>query len=384
MAAAGLLAAGCNKGQQSQPQMPPPTVTVNQPVSREVVDWDEYPARLEAVESVDVRANVSGYLIAVHFQDGAEVKKGDLLFEIDPRTYEAQYSHSMADLRAAQSKFELASNDQARAEKLLQDKTISMGEADMRNSAFHSAEAELYSAKAMADMAAINLGYTKITSPIDGRIGRKLITEGNLVNGSQGQTTLLTTIVSMDPIYCYFDADERAVQKYQKLARDKTGLLDDSKVPCEIELASETNFPHHGIIDFMDNRVDPSTGTLRVRGRFSNPGPDRVLQPGFFARARVPGSAKYSALLIPDLAVGTDQSQRFILVVNDKNVIEYRPVQLGPVVDGLRVVREGLQSNDWVVVNGLMSARPGTPVNPVHAAIGETPKNPSAVAGNKS
>jgi multidrug efflux system membrane fusion protein len=382
LVAAGLFSAGCHKGPQAAPQMPPPNVTVNQPVLREVTDWDEYPARLEAVDSVEVRAKVSGYLKAVHFQDGAEVKKGDLLFEIDPQEYKAQYDHSLADLNSAQSKFELASNDWARAQRLFQDKTISIGESDMRNSAFHSAEAELLSSKAMAEMAAINLGYTQITSPIDGRIGRKMMTEGNLVNDSQGQTTLLATIVSLDPIYCYFDADEGAVQKYQKMIREKTGIPDGA-VPCEIELESETGFPHHGVIDFMDNRVDPATGTLRIRGKFANPGPDRILQPGFFARARVPSGPKYTALLIPDLAVGTDQSQRFVLVVNDKSVVEYRPVKLGPEVDGLRVVREGLQSNDWVVVNGLMSARPGTPVNAARAAIGETPQNPPAVAGSK-
>ena len=380
-----LLGAGCGKppaGPGAAGARPPAAVTVNQPAQREVVEWDTYPGRLDAVESVEVRARVSGYLQSINFKDGAEVKKGDLLFVIDPRQYQAELEHSEAELRMALTRFELASNDLSRAERLLKSKAISEEEADSRSKAQREAAAAIQSATAMTQMARLNTEYTRITAPIDGRIGRKLITEGNLVNGNQGQATLLTTIVSVDPVYCYFDADESSVLKYQQLARDgRRESLRDGKVVCELELANETGFPHKGVMDFVDNRIDPATGTLRVRGVFDNPGPGRVLQPGFFARIRVPGSGKYPALLVPDLAVGTDQGQKFVYVVDAKNTVEYRSVKLGPIIDGLRVVREGLKTNDWVIVNGLMSVRPGVPVNPTRAVIGESAPAAAAPAG---
>lgn len=364
----GLLAVGCSKSNQSMTP-PPPAVTANQPSQREVVEWDEYPGRLDAVDAVEVRARVSGYLQSIHFKEGAEVKKGDLLFVIDPRQYQAELDRAEADLRQAETRFELASNDQARAERLLKSKAISEEEADSRNKAKQEAGAAIQSAQASVENAKLNVEYTHITAPIDGRISRKMITEGNLVNGNQGQSTLLTTIVSLDPIYCYFDAPEPAVLKYQRLAREGKGEnLRDGRVVCELELANETGFPHKGVLDFVDNRVDPGTGTLRVRGILPNPGPDRILQPGYFARLRVPGSAKYPALMIPDQAVGTDQGQKFVYVVNDQDAIEYRTIKLGPLIEGLRVVREGLQPKDWVVVNGLMSVRPGAKVKPDRAA----------------
>jgi multidrug efflux system membrane fusion protein len=274
-------------------------------------------------------------------------------------------------VQQTESKLELASNDLARAERLLQSKAISEEEADSRSKTVRQTAASLESARALNESAKLNLEYTHITSPIDGRIGRKLITEGNLINGNQGQATLLTTIVSLDPVYCYIDADERAVLKYRQLAQDGKGdNFRDGQVPCELELANETNFPHKGVIDFVDNRVDPATGTLRVRGTFPNPGPDRILQPGYFARVRVPGSSKYEAVLVSDEAIGTDQGQKFVYAVNGEDTVEYKKVTLGPMVDGLRVVRDGIQSNDWVIVNGLMSVRPGAEVSATRAVAG--------------
>lgn len=329
---------------------------------------------------VEVRARVSGYLQSVHFKDGAEVKKGDLLFVIDPRQYQAELDRAIADLTQAQSRFELASNDLDRAERLLKSKAISEEEADSRNKAKREAEAAIQSASASVETAKLNLEYTHITSPIDGRIGRKLITEGNLINGNQGQSTLLTTIVSIDPLYCYFDADEQSMLKYQQLARDGKGdNLRDGKVVCELELANETGFPHKGVLDFVDNRIDPATGTMRVRGIFPNPAPDRELQPGYFARVRVPGSGKYQALVVPDLAVGTDQGQKFVYVINS-DTVEYRTVKLGPLVDGLRVIRDGIHSNDWVIVNGLMSIRPGAKANATRAVQASTPASEMTTA----
>ncbi len=370
-AALMLLAGGCQKSAQSSSAPPPAPVTVSQPVARDVVEWDEYQGRMDPVDMVEVRARVTGYLQSVNFKDGAEVKQGDVLFVIDPRPYQAELDRAGADLQQAETKFELASNDLVRGERLLKARAISEEEADSRSNAARTSAAAIQSARAAVEMAKLNMEYTRVTAPISGRIGRKLITEGNLVNGNQGQATLLTTIVSLDPIYCYFDADERSIIKYQQLAREGKGdNIRDGKMACELALADETGFPHKGVLDFVDNQVDSATGTLRVRGVFANP--DRILQPGFFTRVRVPGSAKYPALLIPDLAIGTDQGQKFVYTVDATNAVEYKIVNLGPMVDGLRVVREGILSNDWIVVNGLMSVHPGAVVNPSHAPLAAT------------
>ena len=364
LAALCLLTNGCFKA-GPRPGGPPPPVTAQQPTQREVIEWDVYPGRLEAVDMVEVRARVTGYLQSVHFKDGAEVKKGDLLFVIDPRPYQADLERAEAELKQAQTRLELAINELARAERLLKSNAISEEEADTRSKAKRQAEAGLQSARASLEVARLNLEYTQITAPIGGRISRKLTTEGNLVNGNQGQATLLTTIVSLDPVYCYFDADERSILKYQQLAREgQSENIWAGRVPCELELANETGFPHKGLLDFVDNRVDTTTGTLRVRGVFRNPGPDRLLQAGFFARVRVPGSGKYQALLVPEQAIGTDQGQKFVYLLNDQDQVDYQTVKLGPVIDGLRVVREGIRPEAWVVVNGLMSLRPGAKVIP--------------------
>jgi membrane fusion protein, multidrug efflux system len=363
-----LLATACHKAEPpTAAAPPPPPVTVTQPASREVVEWDEYQGWVEAVDTVAVRARVNGYLDSIHFKDGAEVRKGDLLFVIDPRPYQAELDRTEADLLQAQTRYELASNDLARAQRLLKARAISEEEADARSNAARTAAAAIQSARASAEMARLNMQYTQVTAPISGRIGRKMITEGNLINGVLGESSMLATIVSLDPIYCRFDADEQAILKYQQLARQGgQENLRGGKWPCEIELANQTGFPQKGVLDFVDNQIDPATGTLRVRGVFSNP--DRVLQPGFFARIRVPGSAPYQALLLPDQAVGADQDQKFVFVVDGQDTVRYAPVKLGPLIDGLRVVREGLQSNDWVVINGLMSVRPGIKVSPAHSA----------------
>jgi multidrug efflux system membrane fusion protein len=360
-----------------------PTVTASQPVQKEVMEWDEYPGRLEATEMVEIRARVNGYLQSIHFKDGAEVKKGELLFVIDPRPYQAALDHAEADLVQAQTRLELAANDAARAERLLKSKAISEEEADSRNKAKREAEAAIQSAKASVEVARLNLEYTQITAPINGRASRKMITEGNLVNGNQGQSTLLTTIVSLDPIYCYFEPDERAVLKYQQLAREGKQSGMSAAIACELELANETGYPHHGALDFVDNQINPNTGTLRLRGVFQNPGPDHILQPGFFARVRVPGSPKYKGLLVPELAIGMDQAQKVVYVVNAQNTIDVHPVKLGPVVDGLRVIREGVQPEDWVVINGLMSVRAGAKVNPQKVNAPNSTTNASLSQANR-
>lgn len=371
-----LLAAGCQKQAPAAAGAPPaPTVTVAQPISKEVTEWDEYQGWVEAVDSVEVRARVGGYLDSVHFKEGADVEKGQLLFVIDPRPFKAALDAAMADLAQAQTRFELASNDMARAERLLKAKAISEEDADSRAKAERTAAAAIQSAQASVEMAQLNMEYTSVRAPITGRIGRKMVTEGNLVNGTMAVSSLLTTIVALDPLYCRFDADERSILKYQQLARQGgQENLRGGKWPCEMALANETGFPHKGVLDFVDNQVDPSTGTMRVRGIFSNP--DHTLQPGFFARIRVPGSTAYQALLIPDLAIGSDQDQKFVLVVDAQNIAQYVPVKLGPLIDGARVVREGLHPNDWIVINGLMSVRPGSEVKPDRSAPATVAKAP--------
>jgi RND family efflux transporter MFP subunit len=336
---------------------------------------------MEATETVDVQARVSGYLQSINFKDGAEVQKGDLLFVIDPRPYQAEMDRALADLQQALAHQELMSNDAARAARMLASKAISEEEADTRKSSDRMAGSAVTMAQAAVEMAKLNLEYTRITAPISGRIGRRMMTQGNLVNGNQGQSTRLATIVSQYPVYCYFEADERAILKYQKLAREgRSDNIRDGKMVCELELANETGFPHRGALDFVDNQVDPATGTMRLRGVFPNP--DRVLQPGFFARARVPGSAKYTALLIPDQAVGTDQSLKFVSIVNASNIVERRQVTLGPMADGLRVVRDGLDARDEVIVNGLMAVGPGAVVKPSEAPVSPEPTRAPSGAKN--
>lgn len=369
--AAGLLFSGCGKPSQS-PSPPPPTVSVIAPVEREIVEWDEYTGRLEAPESVEVRARVNGYLDKVHFKEGKEVKKGDLLITIDPRPYQAEFDRADADHQRAESQAELAKNDADRAGRLIATKAISEEDFDTRIRTHASAMAAARSAKAALDSARLNLEFTEIRAPINGRIGRALVTEGNLVSGgvSGAGATLLTTIVSQDPLYCYVDLDERSVLKYIRLRREgrRVSAL-DAQIPVEVALADETDFPRKGHVDFVDNKLDPTTGTVRCRGVIANP--ERALGPGFFARLRIPGSGKYPALLLPDRAFGSDQAQKFVYVVTAEKKIEFRPVTVGPIVDGLRVVTSGLKPGEQVVVEGLVRVRPGIVVD---AKPWETPK----------
>ena len=357
-------------------------VTVRQPIVREVVEWDEYTGRIEAMEFVEVRARVNGYLQSVHFKDGALVKKGALLFVIDPRPYQAEVARAQAELALAQARYERTRKDFVRAQKLLQSRAISEEEIDTRAAEQNQAREAVQAARAAVDAVQLNVEFTQVKAPISGRISRNLVTEGNLINGGSAQATLLTTIVSLDPIYCYFDADERAYLKYVRLAQD--GQRPSSREvqnPVALALTDETGFPHQGYIDFVDNRLDPNTGTMTGRAVIANP--NLTLVPGLFARLRLQGSGKYAALLLPDEAVGSDQSQRFVLVVNDQDTVEYRKVEPGPLIDGLRVIRDGLQAADWVVVNGLQRIAPGARVTPQKQENGPaqaSPEPPSAAA----
>jgi RND family efflux transporter MFP subunit len=359
-----LAVTGCKK-QAPHAAPPPPTVSVMQPVAREVVEWDEYIGRLEAPETVEIRARVSGYLDKVHFKEGKEVKKGDLLFTIDPRPYQAEFDRADAEHQRAESQADLAKNDAERAKRLIATKAISEEDFDTKTRTYASALATLKSAQAAVNLAKLNLEFTEVRSPIDGRTSRAAVTAGNLVSGgvSGAGATLLTTVVSLDPLYCYADVDERSILKYLELRKEgKRESALDKPIPVEMALANEEGFPHVGFTDFVDNKIDPTTGTLRCRGVFANP--DRTLGPGFFVRMRIPGSGKYSALLIPDRALGADQAQKFVYVVNAEKKVEFRPVKIGPMIDGLRVVKTGLKDGEQIIVEGLMRVRPGIVVDP--------------------
>jgi RND family efflux transporter MFP subunit len=357
-----LVATACRPKVVATPP-PPPKVTVAEPIQREVVEWDEYTGRTEAVASVEVRARVGGYLDAVHFQDGTLVKKGDLLFTIDPRPYQATLDHAEAELERAKTDLELATSEWKRVEHVGSNGAVSVEEIEQRRTKQAMANAAVRGAEAAVASARLDFEYTQITAPIDGRIGRKLISEGNVINAGPMNGTLLTTIVSVDPMYCYIDANEQAVLKYIHLARtgERTSARDQN-IPARFALADEKDFPHAGIVDFVDNRIDATTGTMRARVVFANP--DGRMVPGLFLRVQIPGSGKYQALLVDDQAINADLNQRYVLTVGDKNLVQYVPVELGPIVDGLRVVRSGLQPGAKVIVNGLMRSRPGMPVQP--------------------
>jgi RND family efflux transporter MFP subunit len=358
----GLLSTGCGK-QGQPPGSAPPTVSVIQPVEREVVEWDEYTGRLESPESVEVRARVNGYLDKVHFKEGKEVKRGDLLFTIDRRPYQAELDRVEAEHQRAESQAELAKNDAKRAKRLIATKAISEEDFDTKTRTYVSAVAAVKSAKAALNSANLNLEFTEIRSPINGRISRAEVTAGNLVSGGLGGAgaTMLTTIVSQDPLYCYVDLDERSVLKYLALRKAGTRVSAlDAEISVEVALANEENFPRKGRVDFVDNKVDPTTGTVMCRAVIENP--DRTLGPGFFARLRLPGSGKYVAMLLPDRALGADQAQKFVYVVNAEQKVEFRPVTLGPIIDGLRVVKSGLKPEEKVIVEGLLRVRPGVAV----------------------
>ncbi len=368
----GLLAfvtlvtiAGCGKQNDSgaKPAQAPPSVKIAQPLAQDVTEWDEYTGRIEAVSSVDVRARVSGYLEKVNFKAGEMVKKGDLLFLIDPKPFTAQLNYAEAELERAKTKRELAKNDLVRAESLFRGKAISEEEYDARSKGLREAVATVNSAEANVYTARLNLDFTRIRAPIDGRIGRELITEGNLVSGGGGDATLLTFIVSTNPVYVYVDADERSVLKYRRQSND----IGAGQTPAQLAVADEADFPHQGILDYIAPREDSATGTVTLRGVFANP--DGLLSPGFFARMRVRGSAPYPALLLPDRAIATDQAQRFVWVVNQENQAEYRKVVLGAPVGQSRVIKEGLKAGEWVVIEGLQKLKPGIKVNPERISL---------------
>jgi len=357
---------GCSGHAPAMHEMPVPEVICSKPQQAEVTDYFEFPGQTAAVEEVEIRARVFGHIIKRGFEDGQVVKRGDLLFEIDPRPYEAARQQAIADLAKAEAALVKAEADVTRAERLLPQSAISQTDFDQYVMDKASANASIASARAALRTAELNLEFTRVVSPIEGRVSRARITPGNLVQGgAAGEATLLTTVVMITPIYAYFNIDESALLRYEQLLRSqghtpKKTELRSLKLPVEIGLATEEGYPHRGHLDFVDNKVDPNTGTIRARGVFDNTA--QRLTPGLFVRVRIPFGPPHSAILITDRAIGIDQKLRYLLVVNAKNIVERRQVRIGGLHNGLRAVEQGLGPDDLVVVTGLMRARPGSPV----------------------
>ncbi|MGA2999641.1 efflux RND transporter periplasmic adaptor subunit [Bradyrhizobium sp.] len=362
---AGLLA-GCEEKQTPQAAAAGPPVTVAQPVKRTVTDWDEFTGRFDAVQQVQVRPRVGGFITAVEFRDGAFVSTGDLLYLIDARPFEAVATQAEGQLSDARAKVELGKRELDRALTLQQSQNVADNIVDQRRQALQAARAAETQAEGVLKAAQLNVEFTHVTAPISGRVSRHLVDVGNLVQGSEGSSTLLTSIVSLDPIYIYFDIDEATYLKYNRLwFEGKRPSSRDTPNPVEVTLTGETKPSRNGTINFLDNQLDVSTGTLR--GRAVIPNQDLSILPGQFGRVRLIASAPYEALLVPDAAIATDQARKIVFVVKDDNTVEAKPVTLGPLDEGLRVVREGLKPEDRVIVDGLQRARVGAKVTPREA-----------------
>ena len=363
-----LAAVGACKKQEAL-ELPPPIVTVTQAVEKQVQDWDEYTGRLAPMGTVDVRPRVSGYITEVKFVDGDLVKKGQPLFIIDPRPYQADYEQAKAELDKTDSALKLASADFDRARQLRDKGVTAAGDFDQRAATFQQATGAFQSARAALERAKLNLEFCTVTAPIDGRAGLANVTVGNLVS-ADGKDPL-TTIVSTNPVYAYADVDERSLLRYVRYYQSKQKGPEDAeevKVPIELSLQDESGFPHTGYIDFLDNRVDPSTGTIRIRGVFDFE--NGLLGPGLFVRVRIPAGLPYNAILVPQRCVASDQGQKYVVVVNKENTAEFQPIELGTLFDTMQVVKSGVQVGETVVVDGLLKVRPGEKVDPKPADSG--------------
>ncbi|MCX7423736.1 MAG: efflux RND transporter periplasmic adaptor subunit [Planctomycetia bacterium] len=366
-----ISGSGCEKANSAADKKPtaPVKVEVTVPLEQEVTDFQDFTGRLEAVESVEIRARVNGYLTKIAFDPsielGAEVKANDLLFEIDERPYQNALESALANLAKAEAQQKTAVAELARTEELVAKKAATPRDLERDAGQKAVADASIEGAKVAINQAKLDLEFAKITAPISGRIGRPLLTVGNLVTTATGS---LTSIVSVDPVHVYFDIDEPTLLTLQKLIRDgKLKSAMEAEVPLLLGLVNDDGHPYHGKLDFVENKIDPNTGTIRVRGVFANPKPERgprPLAPGLFARVRLPLGEPHKALLISERAIGRDQGQAFVFVVNTENEVIYRRVKLGPQHDGLRVISDGLVIGEKIVVNGLQRVRPGSQVEP--------------------
>jgi multidrug efflux system membrane fusion protein len=376
-----LAACGHGGGAPQGGMPPPPQVNVAQVVQKEVSQWDEFTGRIEAVDKVEIRPRVTGYLDKVGFVEGSEVKKGDVLFEIDEREYRSTLQRANADIERAKARIALAQKQLDRGKSLLNGNAMSRNDVDQRESELDQARADLSGMQAVAAQARLNLEFTRITAPISGRVGKALVTPGNLVTGGMPVATLLTTVVSMDPVYVDFEGDENTYLRYQGLA--STGERQssrDAQNPVKVGLANEDGYPHDGHMVFVDNALDPATGTIRARAVMENP--THLFTPGLFARVRLLGSGAHSALLIHDRAVMTDQDRKFVFVLGPENKALRRDVKLGPAVEGLRSVTDGLKPEDVVLVNGIQKVFfPGMPVQPNTVPMDDPERQPPPAPG---
>jgi multidrug efflux system membrane fusion protein len=369
---ASAATAGCRGEAATGSMPPPPEVSVATVLVKNVRPWDEFTGHIEAVETVELRPRVSGYIERVNYEEGGEVKKGDVLFVIDQRTYRAELARVEAELARATTQAGLARSEVVRAKKLADARAISTEELDQRNSALAQAEANIRAAQSAVDVALLDLEFTEVRAPISGRAGRALVTPGNLVS-TQPNATLLTTIVSLDPVYVYFEGDERSYLRYNAMSRNGERVSSrDARNPVRVGLAGDTGYPYEGEMDFMDNQVNRDTGTIRARAVLPNP--DRVFTPGLFARVQLAGSDTFLATLIDDKAVLTDQDRKYVYVVGENASAERRDVRLGRMIDGLRVVEAGLEPGDRVIVHGVQKVfMPGMPVDAEVIAMGDPP-----------
>jgi len=377
-----LALAGCNQPQSEAHTAPPPApqVTVAHPVKKVVADEAEYVGRFVAVDAVEVRARVSGYLEGIHFKDGQIVKKGDLLFTIDPRPFQNVLDEARAKLEQAKANLAFAESDLARARSLVRGTTITEQSFDQRVQAKRVAEASMNGQAAAVRQAALDLEFTELRAPVTGRIGERRVSTGNLVTGGAGgNTTLLATIRSTDPIRFEFTMDETSYLRFLRVHKNASGVV--ANVPVKLRLIDEKGFSHEGHLDFIDNAIDRSSGAIRLRAEVPNP--DGTFTPGMFARIRVPMAPPAEALLVPDTAIGTEQVRKFVLTIDGKNVAQPKYVTLGSVVDGLRVITAGLSPQDRVIINGLMRVRPGAHVAPQEGAIASA-ANPGQPTPTKS
>lgn len=357
-----LLLVGCDNSAAQNAAPPAPGVNAADVVVKSISQWDSFNGRIEAVESVQLRPRVSGYIDKVNFTDGQEVKKGEVLFTIDDRTYRAALEQAQATLERAKTQASLARSEANRTDKLINTNLVSREEWEQRRAAAIQAQADIRAAQAAVDAAQLNLDFTKVTAPIDGRASRALITSGNLVTAGDS-ASVLTTLVSQKTVYVYFDVDESTYLHYQNLARSGQGASSNhTALPVEIGLAGEEGYPHQGKVDFLDNQLAPSTGTIRMRALLDNA--QRQFTPGLFARVRLPGSAEFQATLIDDKAVLTDQDRKYVYIVDKEGKAQRRDITPGRLADGLRIVQQGLKPGDKVIVDGLQKVfMPGMPVN---------------------
>ena len=362
-AAIALFVAGCDSRAESHAAPPPPEVGVATVLTEQVRDWSDATGRIAAVENVELRPRVSGYVQRVAYTEGEEVAQGDLLFVIDPRPYRAALQRAEAELARARADAQLATTRHARAQSLIEASAISRDDFEARSAGRAEAEAAVRAAQAAVETARLELAYTDVRAPVAGRAGRAALTVGNL---AQADVSLLTTVVSQDPVHVYFETDERTFLRHRALARD--GARRDGGNAVRIGLADETGYPHAGTVDFLDNQVDPTTGTVRARAVLPNP--DRRFTPGLFARVQLEGAAQHEAVLIDDKAVLTDQDRKYVYVLGEGNTAQRRDIVPGPMVDGLRVVASGLERGDRIIVNGVQKVfMPGMPVAPVEVAM---------------